>query len=55
MVQVCQGAKTMNDMVVQALEQYKEMFIIARREFNRISGVRSNPDFPYYMADLNMF
>ncbi|KAF8329298.1 DNA topoisomerase [Amanita rubescens] len=38
MVQVCQGTKTMNDMVVQALEQYKEMFIIARREFNRISG-----------------
>jgi DNA topoisomerase-3 len=42
MVQVCQGTKTKNDMLVQALEQYKAMFIIARREFNKISGVRSS-------------
>lgn len=41
MVQVCQGTKTKNDMLVQALEQYKAMFIIAKREFNKISGASS--------------
>ncbi|KAK2464337.1 hypothetical protein APHAL10511_003794 [Amanita phalloides] len=45
LVQVCQGAKSKNDMLNQTLEQYKEMFIIARREFNRIIAARKNHTF----------
>ncbi|GLB36997.1 putative introduces a single-strand break via transesterification at a target site in duplex DNA [Lyophyllum shimeji] len=41
MVQVCERAKTKADMLEEAIEQYKEMFIIARREFQKVvSSVR---------------
>ncbi|KAF8639574.1 hypothetical protein AX17_001476 [Amanita inopinata Kibby_2008] len=36
MVQVCRRSKSKNDMLTQALEQYKEMYIVVKREFNRI-------------------
>lgn len=39
MVQVCEGTITKNDMIVQALEQYKEMFTIVRRDFQRVTSV----------------
>jgi DNA topoisomerase-3 len=41
MVQVCQGAKTKNDMLEETLVQYKEMFIITRREFEKVVSVCS--------------
>ena len=41
MVQVCQGTKTKNDMVVEAVEQYKEMFVKAKRDFEKVVAVRS--------------
>lgn len=40
MVQVCQGAKTKSDMLEETIFQYKEMFIIARREFEKVVSVR---------------
>jgi len=41
MVQVCQGAKSKADMLEETIVQYKEMFIIARREFEKVVLVRS--------------
>lgn len=41
MVQVCQGVKTKSDMLEETLFQYKEMFIITRREFEKVVSVRS--------------
>ncbi|KAF9010781.1 prokaryotic type I DNA topoisomerase [Cyathus striatus] len=39
MVQVCQGALTKEDMLIQSINQYKDMFIITRREFNTVVRV----------------
>ncbi|KDQ27457.1 hypothetical protein PLEOSDRAFT_1041188 [Pleurotus ostreatus PC15] len=39
MVQVCERNKTKHDMLNQAIEQYKEMYIIARRDFDRVITV----------------
>ncbi|KAJ8518158.1 hypothetical protein ONZ45_g4767 [Pleurotus djamor] len=36
MNQICQRAKTKHEMLTQALEQYKEMYIITKREFNKV-------------------
>jgi DNA topoisomerase-3 len=36
MVQVCEGTKTKNDMLVQSIDQYKDIFIKAKRDFNKI-------------------
>ncbi|CCA71076.1 related to DNA topoisomerase III alpha [Serendipita indica DSM 11827] len=36
MVQVCDRIKTKDDMLQESIEQYKEVFILARREFNLI-------------------
>ncbi|KAF8917851.1 prokaryotic type I DNA topoisomerase [Mucidula mucida] len=36
MVQVCDGHTTKHDMMAQSLEQYKQMFIIARQEFDKV-------------------
>ncbi|KAF8893540.1 prokaryotic type I DNA topoisomerase, partial [Infundibulicybe gibba] len=42
MVQVCNGAQTKQDMLTQTIDQYKEMFIITKREFGRVvTSVRS--------------
>jgi DNA topoisomerase-3 len=40
MVQVCEGIKTKNDMVIEAVEQYKDIFIKARRNFEKVVSVR---------------
>jgi DNA topoisomerase-3 len=40
MVQVCEGTMTKHDMLHQGLNQYKEMFVIVRREFQRVTSVR---------------
>ncbi|KDR67536.1 hypothetical protein GALMADRAFT_79789 [Galerina marginata CBS 339.88] len=39
MVQVCEGTTSKNDMLMHSLDQYKEMFIIVRREFERVTAV----------------
>lgn len=39
MVQVCEGAKTKNEMLVQSIEQYKDMYVMAKREFDKVIGV----------------
>ncbi|KAG8214045.1 DNA topoisomerase [Butyriboletus roseoflavus] len=36
MVQVCEGAKTKNEMLVQSIEQYKDMYVMAKREFEKV-------------------
>ena len=44
MVQICQGLKTKNDMLVENIELYKEMFLKIKRDMGRIIEVR--PTFP---------
>jgi DNA topoisomerase-3 len=41
MVQVCEGTKTKQDMLAQSIEQYKDMYIRARGEFNKVITVSS--------------
>ncbi|KAF9523469.1 DNA topoisomerase [Crepidotus variabilis] len=37
MIQVCEGNQTKHEMLERSLEQYKEMFVIVRREFARVT------------------
>ncbi|KAJ3510270.1 hypothetical protein NLJ89_g4776 [Agrocybe chaxingu] len=37
MVRVCEGTTTKNDMLTQSLNQYKDMFIVVRREFEKVT------------------
>jgi DNA topoisomerase III len=39
MVQVCEGTKTKNDMIEEAIQQYKEIFVKAKRDFNKVVSV----------------
>lgn len=39
MVRVCERTKTKAAMLEETIYQYKEMFIIARREFEKVVGV----------------
>lgn len=41
MVQVCEGTSTKNDMLIRSLDQYKDMYIIVRREFEKVTSVCS--------------
>ncbi|KAI0272245.1 DNA topoisomerase [Russula aff. rugulosa BPL654] len=36
MVAVCQGTKSKNDMIVEAVDQYKDMFVRARDNFDKV-------------------
>jgi DNA topoisomerase III len=40
MVQVCDRVKTKDDMLFESIEQYKEVFLLVRREFERVVQVR---------------
>ncbi|TFY54110.1 hypothetical protein EVJ58_g9055 [Rhodofomes roseus] len=40
MLNICEGTMTKNDMLVQSIEQYKEMYMRARAEFERLATVR---------------
>lgn len=40
MVQVCEGAKTKDEMMEQSIHEYKEFFVTAKAEFNKIVSVR---------------
>jgi DNA topoisomerase-3 len=42
MVAVCQGTKSKNDMIVEAVEQYKDMYIRARTNFAKVISVMMN-------------
>ena len=42
MVEVCQGTKTKNDMLAEALEQYQDMYVRARANFAQVVDVRSS-------------
>jgi DNA topoisomerase III len=42
MVAVCQGTKSKNDMIVEAVEQYKDMFLKARTNFDKVVTVMIN-------------
>ncbi|KAJ7723525.1 DNA topoisomerase [Mycena metata] len=42
MVQVCNGAKSKQDMLEESIEQYRAMFVLARGQFNRVTTVRSS-------------
>ena len=39
MVQVCEGIKTKDEMLVQSIEQYKDMYVMAKREFHKVIEV----------------
>lgn len=39
MVQVCEGTKTKHDMLSESIEQYKDMYIRAKGEFNKVVSV----------------
>lgn len=39
MVQICDGEKTKEDMLEDSISQYKEVFILARRDFDRVIQV----------------
>ncbi len=43
MVQVCNGQKSKQDMINQSLEQYKEMFMIAKGNFDKVVTVGFMP------------
>ena len=44
-MQVCEGVKTKNDMLMESIEQYKEVFIRAKREFDKVVTVILNKIF----------
>lgn len=46
MVNICEGTMTKNDMLIQSIELYKEMYIRTRAEFERLVTVRA-PVFPH--------
>lgn len=39
MVQVCEGTKTKHDMLAQSIDQYKDMYVRARGEFDKVISV----------------
>jgi DNA topoisomerase-3 len=39
MLQVCEGTKSKQDMLAQSIEQYKDMYVRARGEFNKVVSV----------------
>ena len=41
MVQVCEGTSSKNDMLAQSLDQYKHMYIVVKREFEKVTTVGS--------------
>lgn len=39
MVRVCEGTKSKADMLTESIEQYREMFVLAKREFDKVVTV----------------
>ena len=40
MVRVCEGAKSKQEMLLESVDLYKEVFLKARREFQKVVEVR---------------
>ena len=40
MVEICQGAKSKNDVLAESIEHYKEMFMKTKIEFPKLLQVR---------------
>ena len=40
MVEICQGAKSKNDVLAESIERYKEMFMKTKIEFQKLLQVR---------------
>lgn len=51
MVQVCEGIKTKDEMLAQSIEQYKDMFVMAKREFDKVIQVNL---FTYFFFSFSM-
>lgn len=43
MVQICERVKTKEDMLQESINQYKEVFLLAKRNFEQIVEVWSIP------------
>lgn len=39
MVRVCEGAKSKAEMLTESIEQYREMYVLAKREFDKVVTV----------------
>jgi DNA topoisomerase III len=39
MAEVCQGTKTKHEMLEEAIEQYQEMYVLARGNFAKVIAV----------------
>ncbi|KAI0675385.1 DNA topoisomerase [Trametes maxima] len=55
MVDICQGAKTKNEVLMESVERYKEMFVRTRLEFRKLAeavGHRINGQGPVPEVDL---
>jgi hypothetical protein len=42
MIAVCQGTKSKNDMIAEGVDQYKDMFIKARANLDKVIAVMIN-------------
>jgi DNA topoisomerase-3 len=51
MVQICERTKSKDDMLFENIEQYKEVFLMARREFEKVVQVQ---EFPYSIIVWNL-
>lgn len=39
MVRVCEGTKSKAEMLTESIEQYREMYVLAKREFDKVVSV----------------
>ena len=50
MVQVCEGTKTKNEMLIENVERYKEIYLKTKREFQKIVTVSYTLSLPLYLC-----
>jgi DNA topoisomerase-3 len=46
MVRVCEGTKSKAEMLAESIEQYREMYVLAKREFDKVVTVGGLTDTP---------
>jgi DNA topoisomerase III len=51
MVQICERTKSKDDMLFESIEQYKDVFLMARREFEKVVQVQ---EFLYNCLELEL-
>lgn len=54
MVQVCEGIKTKDEMLVQSIEQYKDMYVMAKREFHKVIEVNLFALLSFLSSDMTI-